>query len=440
MATIKFYPYQKKGKSKIYVRITIKRGYDFRLSTPLSIQESSKWDAKSGYPKKTNDQNKLLFKELIDLENYIDQILSEIEHSKTETTNDVSSKWLRKLILDYFNESPISDSDLLIPFAKSYAQTLYHKSYIRNGIRIKYSKNTINKYLNFVKVLENYQNHLKVPIRINTVNDQFANSFLNYLMDVQKRSINTRGRYVKRLKTIIKEAELAGLKVDIKYKHIKGFEDETVVTFLTFQEIDQIIKTKMPNERLERAKDWLIIGCFTAQRISDLFRMNEKMITEYNGHIFISLKQFKTKKNVLIPVHYKVVSILKKYENMFPPNFSDNEQSNRSILSSLMKKVCEESGVNEKVRGRFNGKIGIYPKYKLIQNHTCRRSFASNFYGLEGWTTPMIMEITGHVTEKNFLKYIDKDNCYLSIKAAENFEKMKETDLISKSKTPLRKV
>ena len=196
----------------------------------------------------------------------------------------------------------------------------------------------------------------------------------------------------------------------------------------------------MPNERLEITKDWLIIGCYTAQRISDLYRMNKNMIVTHGNYKYISLKQFKTKKNVLIPIHYKVENVLKKYDNGFPPNISENEQSNRSTLSSLMKKVCEISGIIQKVRGRFNGKVGTYPKFKLIQNHSCRRSFASNFYGLEGWTTPMIMEITGHVTEKNFLKYIDKDNFYLSTKAAENFIKMKEADLNNRRESILRKV
>jgi integrase len=226
----------------------------------------------------------------------------------------------------------------------------------------------------------------------------------------------------------------------LKYRLIKGFEDETIVTFLTFSEIEDIIKTKMPNGRLEIVKDWLIIGCFTAQRISDMFRMNTSMLIEEKNVKYIALKQFKTGKNVRIPIHYHVETILEKYNNCFPPNFSDNEQSNRSMLSTLMKEVCKLSGITANVKGRFNGKKGIYPKYQLIQNHSLRRSFASNFYGMEGWTTPMIMEITGHLTEKNFLKYIDKDDFYLSEKAAENFAKMKEEAMRNKTNIHLKKV
>ncbi len=45
------------------------------------------------------------------------------------------------------------------------------------------------------------------------------------------------------------------------------------------------------------------------------------------------------------------------------------------------------------------------PKYELITTHTARRSFATNQY-LLGVPTITIMEMTGHRTEKAFMKYI----------------------------------
>jgi integrase len=46
-----------------------------------------------------------------------------------------------------------------------------------------------------------------------------------------------------------------------------------------------------------------------------------------------------------------------------------------------------------------------YKKYELITVHTARRSFATNMF-LNDVPTISIMKITGHKTEKNFLKYI----------------------------------
>jgi hypothetical protein len=46
-----------------------------------------------------------------------------------------------------------------------------------------------------------------------------------------------------------------------------------------------------------------------------------------------------------------------------------------------------------------------YPKYELIVTHTARRSGCTNMY-LAGIPVIDIMKISGHKTEKEFMKYI----------------------------------
>jgi integrase len=50
-----------------------------------------------------------------------------------------------------------------------------------------------------------------------------------------------------------------------------------------------------------------------------------------------------------------------------------------------------------------------FKKYELISTHTARRSFATNEY-LNETSIIAIMSITGHKTEKSFLKYIKLSN------------------------------
>jgi len=54
----------------------------------------------------------------------------------------------------------------------------------------------------------------------------------------------------------------------------------------------------------------------------------------------------------------------------------------------------------------FRKVTGSYRKCDLVSTHICRRSFATNHYGK--LPTPVLMAITGHQTEKMFLKYIGK--------------------------------
>ena len=62
----------------------------------------------------------------------------------------------------------------------------------------------------------------------------------------------------------------------------------------------------------------------------------------------------------------------------------------------------QQSVANKKTKGKLFDKItkrkveGVYPKWKLITSHVCRRSFATNQYGI--LPVSLIMQITAHST------------------------------------------
>tara|TARA_R110002124_G_scaffold17532_3_gene73478 strand:- start:361276 stop:362604 length:1329 start_codon:yes stop_codon:yes gene_type:complete len=432
MATIKFYPYKTIGESKIYIRLKIGKLKDIRQSTHLTIEDAETWNNEKQIPRATNTKNKNLASSLRDLKKTIEDLIDEVEKSKTQSLREINGKWLKSIILNNVNEVPPTNLDYLDNYAQHFTNSLKNRFYIKKGVKYRYQQKTIDKYQNITRHFKEYKKHLGSEIEIINIDEKWTTSFLDYLTEVKHLSLNTKGKFITRLKTILRDAEDNNIKVNPKYKNIKSFEDENIVTFLTFEEIDTIIEKKMPSERLQIAKDWFIISCFTAQRISDLFRFTKSNIRSIEGGNYIVFKQYKTKKAIEIPIHYQVRNVLERYQNSFPPNFSDNEQSNRSILSSLIKEVCRISGIREKVRGRYNGVIGIYPKWKLISNHSGRRSFASNFYNLSNWSNQMIMNITGHDTERSFLKYIDKEDNTLSRKNRAMFDQMEINDFKKK--------
>lgn len=436
---IKFYPSKNKGECKVYLRLKLGTIKDIRLSTGQSIIDATKWNTRTNLPNESTASNKKLKKNLQQLEDLIRNHIDSIEKDVSKSIRELDGKQIKKIVQEFNNLEPLTDRDLLVNYANWYCKDLGKRTYKRNDVQYRFKQNTIDKYLNFTNVLKNYQEYLGKEIKLNDVDEVFANDFLDYLTDVEPKSINTKGRYIKRLKTVVKDAQLKGCKVNPRYALIKGFQDENIVTFLTFDEIDNIIEKDMPTERLEVAKDWFIIACYTAQRISDLHRFSKKNIQTIQGGRYISAKQFKTNKNIEIPIHYKVEAVLNKYGDNFPPKFTDNEQSQRSMLSTLIKEVCRISGIREKEYGRFNGVKGIYPKYKLVSNHTGRRSFACNFYNLPNWSVQEIMNITGHDNEKNFLTYIDKSDPTLSRNARNKFDEMERMDKERKPKMEIVK-
>lgn len=78
-------------------------------------------------------------------------------------------------------------------------------------------------------------------------------------------------------------------------------------------------------------------------------------------------------------------------------------------FNDYLKEVCELAGINDLItfyqtRGEKREQITL-PKYQLITSHTARRSFATNAFKA-GLPSISIMKITGHKTERSFLKYI----------------------------------
>lgn len=86
------------------------------------------------------------------------------------------------------------------------------------------------------------------------------------------------------------------------HKHVSGwkFEVEKATKhipksiYLTFEELDKIEQTEMPHDYLENAKDWLLIACYTGQRVSDYLRFTASMIVEdSDGQKYIEFTQQK---------------------------------------------------------------------------------------------------------------------------------------------------
>ena len=86
------------------------------------------------------------------------------------------------------------------------------------------------------------------------------------------------------------------------------------------------------------------------------------------------------------------------------PDIISNQKFNDYI-----KEVGKLAGINdnEVITKTIGGKLTSesLPKNELISSHTGRRSFCTNMYK-RGLPTLMIMSISGHKTEKSFLKYI----------------------------------
>jgi len=409
MASIKYLIQSNKEKVQIYVRLSMGRSKYFKRKIGFTVG-SKDWNSQKGMPKPNSPGNKKIASDLRNLSTYLYDEINSASSSGVEVTGD----WVSYQIDIHFKRIEIEEVEKLVVFCDRYVDSIE-----------KFGKtlNTIKKYRTTVNKLKAFELVTNRSYLVKEVDINFGESFLQYLREDCKYQDNTASRIIGFVKTMCFDAEIKGIEVSPQLKRIKGLRTKKMpFVYLKFDEIDKIKNTTYEEPLHEVVADWLVISCFTGQRISDLLRMNKEMIVKEQGFEFITLTQVKTKKTVQIPIDKNIQEVLDKYKGEFPPRISNKDQSNMVLYNRLLKKVCEKAGIIEMVEGNLfddeAGKmlVGLYPKYKLISSHVGRRSYASNFFGII--PTPLLMNITSHSSESTFMKYIHKTSSDMSVELA----------------------
>jgi integrase len=190
--------------------------------------------------------------------------------------------------------------------------------------------------------------------------------------------------------------------LQFKNKRFRTVEEPSETIYLTEKEIKRIHDLDLSdNVRLEKVRDLFIIACYTGLRFSDLVELrNENII---NKGTVVRITTVKTGEVVIIPLKGFVKEILKKYKGI-PPQAISNQKMNEYLKELGEKAELSDDVIISCTRGGKRHRE-TFKKHELITTHTARRSFATNAY-LQNVPTISIMKITGHRTEKSFLKYI----------------------------------
>lgn len=425
MSSIKFFTRSKTDTSQIYIRFIVGFRNEYQAKTGLKILISD-WSREKGLPKQNNPENKRITTQLKGLETHI------LNSYNSDYSKGVifSKDWLSENINSFFNRIEVKEDDsVFLNYLQNF--TDFKKS------TASYTDCTLRKYNNLKDRFQQYQKKNKKTFLLQDVSSKVLIDFKNFLISECDLMETTATRFIKNLKTVLFDAEQNGKSI---HYQIRGFSTGTTNTeykvFLSFDEIEKIKEVQSINTDWNIAKDWLVLGCYVGQRVSDLLRMNKRMIytktdSEGNSFRFIEIKQQKTREKVVIPIHDEVEAILEKYNGDFPPSFAANFDSNAVLFNRHIKKVAELAGLHEIIKGKVyneekkKNEIVETEKCYLISSHVCRRSFATNFYGNKQFTTPQLMAITGHKTESMFLNYIGKTADDWAMQTAKTFKILK---------------
>ncbi len=400
MATVSFSYRSKKDIANIEVRFTYKEdGKRKSIYARTSYEVSKKFWEEYQKGKEFRDDEKRAKK--IEITN-LTHGLREYIQSESLRTFKFSSEWLGKLTrqYEYQTETTTSVPTKLLEYFDYY---LYEVK--RNEI---VHKPTLRKWKVTIKKLERYESEKNRLFSLSEVNETFKNDFIDWSKEKQY-SASTIKKDLRLIKQICLHAGTKGIDIsrDLSYFKYKA-EREIPIVYLSFEEIEEIKKVKDLPDYLSNARDWLIISCYTGQRVSDFMRFTPEMISSNGAMKTLEITQEKTGKQIVIPLLPEVIEILNNRGGQFPRVISDQR------YNDYIKEVCRSAKINGLMLGKLackteNGIRGVVDKYHkcdLITSHTGRRSFATNFYGKI--PTAFLKELTGHGSEAMLLKYIGK--------------------------------
>lgn len=311
---------------------------------------------------------------------------------------------LKSLLEKEFNKGK-SEAKNLFTFIEKFIEESRNKINDKTGKP--FADCTINIYKNTYRLLIEYSQLKGKKIDFDSIDLDFYYDFSEHLTKEHEFAANTIGKQIKTIKTFLNEATERGINKNIAYKSkkFKVLKEDTDSIYLNQEELKLIQSLDLNNNlKLDRVRDLFLVGCWTGLRFSDFSDIKKENIK----NDFIEIKTQKTGESVVIPIHDTVKQILQKYKgithNSLPPTIS-NAKMNAYLKDLGYHIETLHSNTSKSITKGGKRTLITKRKFELLTSHTARRSFATNLY-LEGIPSFNIMRITGHRTEKAFLRYI----------------------------------
>jgi len=333
----------------------------------------------------------------------LEQTIKTVFRKYQNDNKKVPSPTVLKELLDYAFQKKEETTFTFLGYFKDFNKRSQNGERISPKTKKAPVYNTNKGYHTTLQHLEEFQKGYNRRIDFDSVDLEFYNEYVKYLTIKVRLGLNTIGDHIKRIKTVLADAQSRKIEVNPAFEsaYFAKPSEETDSIYMPIGELKLLEELDLSeNKKLERVRDLFLIGCYTGLRYSDYSMLRPDQISDG----FITTRQQKTGKEVVIPVHSVVEKLLKKYDGLLPPSIS-NQKTNEYLkeLGQLVEPLKSTITLTYTKGGSKVTKT--LEKWTLLSTHTARRSFATNEY-LAGTPVLSIMAITGHRTEKAFLRYI----------------------------------
>ncbi len=389
----------KNGRTPIYL-IARYEGHKFKYGISISVDPRN-WNSEEMRVRRS--RNVPNYKEI---NQRLTKIANEIERYYLESLNKdiyINNDLLRNHMNRFLGKSASLPEDTFYGFFEKFVQKRDQDMTLQKSAKY-YPKRT----LELVRKYDTFRRH---KTEFKNINMDWYNGFIDFLYGPEVGiSTNYAGNIIKNLKLVLNDALLHGINHNRSFqqKAFKKPNEKTDDIYLNEQELNLLYHFDFSEHpRLDKVRDLFLIGCDTGLRFSDYSQITPVNLITEGGNRFLRIRTQKTGEVVHIPLKPRVLDIMSKYKGLVPERISNQK------FNDYIKEVCRKAGVvqhteSSKPNKGKRVKLSV-PKYKLVSSHTARRSFATNAY-LSGIEPIGIMRITGHKTEKAFLKYLKMDS------------------------------
>ena len=364
---------KKTGYAPVFARIqTRKTGLNLRLSTHISVP-IQKWnlsrDGVAFNNFKQSEEGSIIFGKLAKIERALNSLLEQdvviTAEQMTQIIDDIAFEDEREL-----ERQKAAEEARKIAEANKLTLNKFIDMYIEqisNGARqtergMNFAFSTVKSIKSALNQFAYYQEHLGREIDFNDIDMNFYHEYTAYLKG-KNYSINSIGKCIKELKTILATAEGEGYHNNPKYKDkkFKGTRVDVDNIYLTKEDLEKIrtVDLSKYEKGHEYVRDIFMVGVWTAQRVSDYNNISRENIKTYVREVIetdetgnkkivskeftrIEIRQQKTGAKVVVPCSSELRSILEKYDYNLP-HLED------LVIYRYIKEIGRDAGLTELV-------------------------------------------------------------------------------------------
>jgi integrase len=249
-------------------------------------------------------------------------------------------------------------------------------------------------------------------IDFDTLTPTVGDRWTAYLLNVVKLTDNTINKHLARLKSFMKWARKRGYTDSLALDRVSWTRRHPDIIALSTAELAALEDLPLaPGARLEKARAWFLLACYTGLRYSDLVSIQPQHLRpatdKLPAHLRITTK--KTRAVVNIPLSAAALAIAERLlaGGLAAPK---GQPIANPVLNRYLKELGQLAGIDSPVEViRYRGGVAdaiTCPKYEKLTVHTARRTFVTLNLG-KGMSAEFVMKLTGHTSYASFQRYVN---------------------------------